>query len=54
MLENLETKPADKLDDLEAEMLKELSEIRKINEDYAELIRLNKIRIFKKQRELRN
>mmetsp|Transcript_28401 Transcript_28401/g.32841 ORF Transcript_28401/g.32841 Transcript_28401/m.32841 type:complete len:593 (+) Transcript_28401:24-1802(+) len=52
VLENIETKPEENLSDQEKVLLKDLQELRRVNQDYAELIKLNKIRVFKKQREL--
>jgi hypothetical protein len=52
ILENIEVKPAERLTEEEKVVLADLHEMKQIHNDYTELIKLNKIKTHKLQREL--
>lgn len=53
VLENIENKPENERTDIEKELFTDLQELRKINQDYSDLIKLNQAKVHAKQRELR-
>jgi len=52
ILEHIEAKPEDQRVGIEKEIYEDLQELRRINNDYADLIKLNQAKVFAKQREL--
>lgn len=52
VLENLENKKPEELQGTDKTMLEDLQELRRINQDYADLIKLNKAKVHAKQREV--
>jgi len=51
VLEHIENKAEDKRSEMEQQIFTDLQELRRINNDYADLIKLNRAKIFAKQRE---
>lgn len=54
VLENVENKKEEERTDIEKQMNADLQELKRINQDYADLIKLNKAKVHAKQRELCN
>jgi hypothetical protein len=52
VLEHIEAKPEDQRVGIEKEVYDDLQELRRINNDYADLIKLNQAKVYAKQREL--
>eukprot|EP01017_Pseudomicrothorax_dubius_P038457 TRINITY_DN5761_c0_g2_i2.p1 TRINITY_DN5761_c0_g2~~TRINITY_DN5761_c0_g2_i2.p1 ORF type:complete len:576 (-),score=198.02 TRINITY_DN5761_c0_g2_i2:117-1844(-) len=52
VLTQLENRPKDLMTDEEREMADDFDEIKRVQDDYTELIKLNKVRTFKYQREI--
>jgi DNA-binding transcriptional regulator GbsR (MarR family) len=52
VLENLENKKPEERNEIEKSMYDELQELKRINQDYADLIKLNKAKVHAKQREV--